>query len=94
MPQIITTSTQATTTMKANATVKPLPCITGKGDAGVCTRREFCDYGTRAIDFTLYAKHTYKNVCTSEETCCPASSIIQNTASDSASDSGNSDGDM
>ncbi|XP_038221533.1 uncharacterized protein LOC119839347 [Zerene cesonia] len=91
MPQNIVTTTQATSATKGNG--RAISCVTGRGDAGVCTRRESCDYGTRAIDFTLYAKHNYKTVCTSEETCCPVSSIIQNTVSNSSSDSGNSSSD-
>ncbi|XP_050676631.1 uncharacterized protein LOC126973411 [Leptidea sinapis] len=48
------TTEQATT---ANVTIS---CVTGMGDSGTCVSREHCDYGTRAIDYTLYARSSFK----------------------------------
>ncbi|CAH4034265.1 unnamed protein product [Pieris brassicae] len=63
MPQMQTT-TQTNVTKSGNGT-EGLSCITGKEDNGICIKRNFCDYGTPAIDFTLYSKHGYKSYCSS-----------------------------
>ncbi|GBP36215.1 hypothetical protein EVAR_85462_1 [Eumeta japonica] len=44
----------------ASMPAEPKNCTTPKGAAGVCTGREHCDYGTPAIDFTLYAPKGYR----------------------------------
>ncbi|XP_045489635.1 uncharacterized protein LOC123690340 [Pieris rapae] len=77
LPQMQAT-TQTSVTKPENGT-EGLSCLTGKEDDGICIKRNFCDYGTPAIDFSLYYKHGYKSVCSKDEVCCPQLSIIQHT---------------
>ncbi|XP_069363707.1 uncharacterized protein [Maniola hyperantus] len=64
---------KSTIETKENATspVPEIKCKTAKNITGVCTVREFCDFGPGGIDFTLYAPRWYKKPCKVNEVCCP-----------------------
>ncbi|CAK1587800.1 unnamed protein product [Parnassius mnemosyne] len=69
-------ATDPSTTLK-NDSSTVTPCITSRGEAGTCIRRERCDYGTPSIDFTLYVPHGYMKYCAADSVCCPPDYIIQ-----------------
>ncbi|XP_026314399.1 uncharacterized protein LOC113226096 [Hyposmocoma kahamanoa] len=87
--EVVTTNTgYVVEPQQQNATEPPLPvtpapvvnCTTGRGAPGQCVERQACDYGTPAIDSTLYAPRGYRKVCKETEACCPLKSIVVATA--------------
>lgn len=72
-----TSCQQVTSPANDTVTTETESCITAKNISGICVIRKLCDYGTIAVDKTLYSKQGYTRPCPMDKVCCPTEYVTQ-----------------